>query len=105
MKSSKLGAPPPMPALAKHESTLPSASRVSAKAASTWASSPTSQRTATVFVPNVARASAAAAFLASFVPQMATSAPAWARASAMPRPMPLLPPVTRAACPLRSKGA
>src|SRR5207244_3540451 len=46
----------------------------------------------------------AAAFLVGLVPQMATSAPASATARAMPRPMPLLPPVTRATCPVRSKG-
>ena len=31
-----------------------------------------------------------------------TAAPAWAIASAMPSPMPLLPPVTSATLPLRS---
>src|SRR5262249_16813047 len=45
----------------------------------------------------------AASFFASLVPQMHTLAPAWARASAMPRPMPLLPPVTSATLPVRSK--
>ena len=37
-------------------------------------------------------------------PRSPTSAPAWAIARAMPRPMPLLPPVTRATLPVRSKG-
>src|SRR5712691_12793920 len=35
---------------------------------------------------------------------MQTAAPAWAIASAMPRPMPLLPPVTIAVLPVRSKA-
>jgi hypothetical protein len=34
---------------------------------------------------------------------MQMSAPAWARASAIPSPMPPLPPVTRAVLPVRSK--
>ena len=44
------------------------------------------------------------AFLAALVPQMATSAPASATACAIPRPIPLLPPVTSATSPVRSKG-
>ena len=36
--------------------------------------------------------------------EMTMSAPAWAIASAMPRPMPPLPPVTSATLPVRSKG-
>ncbi len=40
--------------------------------------------------------------LVLLVPQMQTAAPAWAMASAMPRPMPLLPPVTSATLPVRS---
>src|SRR5260221_5083958 len=46
---------------------------------------------------------AAAAFLAPSRPAMATWAPARANPSAMPSPMPPLPPVTSAVLPLRSK--
>ncbi len=56
-------------------------------------------------VPWVASVAFAASFLSALVPQMQTSAPACASASAMPRPMPLLPPVTSATLPERSNGA
>src|SRR5260221_7942112 len=46
---------------------------------------------------------AAAAFLAPSRPAIATLAPARAKPSAMPSPMPPLPPVTSAVLPLRSK--
>ena len=38
-------------------------------------------------------------------PQMQTSAPAWASASAMPRPIPRLPPVISATLPVKSNAA
>ena len=46
----------------------------------------------------------AAAFLSALVPQMHTAAPDWASASAIPRPIPLLPPVIKAVLPVRSKA-
>ena len=95
-----------MPALAKQLSTLPSVATVVANVSSTL-----------VLIADVAdqvehacasrggRAGPAApSFFAALVPQMATSAPCSAKASAMPRPMPLLPPVTRATWPVRSNG-
>src|SRR5882724_10319870 len=100
----KPAAPPrPLtPALAKQESTRPSALTVSAKARSTAASSATSQRSAIALPPWERSCFSAAAFLSSLVPQMQTDAPARASPSAMPRPMPLLPPVTSATLPVRS---
>ena len=103
--STKEGAAPPTPALAKHASTRPKASIVRWKARSTSASSPTSQRTAWTRAPRCSSAAAAVRFFASFVPQMQIAAPASASASAMPRPMPLLPPVIRATLPVRSNAA
>src|SRR3954447_4563809 len=92
------------PALAKQPSTWPNSSSVRAKAASTAASSPTSHCSARIFRPVAFSVSAAAAFFATLVPQIAMSAPACAMAWAMPRPMPLLPPVTSATLPVRSNG-
>ena len=99
------GAPPPAPAFAKQASTLPKCSTVSAKASSTRDSSETSQRSASTRVPCCSSCEAAAAFFSSLVPQMQMSAPDCARPSAMPRPIPLLPPVMSATFPLRSNGA
>src|SRR6185436_6759991 len=95
---------PLTPALAKQPSIRPSLLRVSAKAASTAFSSETSHSSATTLRAPAASSDFAAAFFFALVPQIATSAPAWASARAMPRPMPLLPPVTRATLPVRSKG-
>src|SRR5262245_42433934 len=92
------------PALAKQPSTRPSLPTVWAKAASTALASATSHSSASTLLPLAASSASAAAFLLAFVPQIATSAPAWTIARAMPRPMPLLPPVTRATLPVRSKG-
>ena len=103
--STNAGPRPPTPALAKQASTRPSSSTVRASAASTCASSPTSQRSASTRPPWGRSVVAAAAFFASSVPQMQTAAPAAASASVIPRPMPLLPPVTSATLPRRSKGA
>ena len=55
--------------------------------------SPTSQITAWTRPPWRLSCWEAASFLSGLVPQMATAAPHWARPSAYPRPMPLLPPV------------
>ena len=72
--------------------------------AATASASPTSQMRASTFVPWRSNCSLAAAFFVSFVPQIQTSAPAWARPSAKPSPMPELPPVTSATVPLRSNA-
>ena len=73
--------------------------------AATTSASPTSQMSASTFVPWRCNCSLAAAFFTSFVPQMQTSAPAWASPSANPSPMPELPPVTSPTVPLRSKAS
>src|SRR4051794_31552977 len=88
-----------MAALAKQASMWPNRSTVSATAPSTAASSETSQRSASTPVPCSSSAFSAARFLSALVPQMATSAPWPARAWAMARPIPLLPPVTSATLP------
>src|SRR5688572_21521835 len=100
----KPAAPPrPLtPALAKQESTRPKALTLSAKARSTAASSATSQRSAIALPPCDWSCVSAAAFLSSLVPHTQTEAPARASPSAMPRPIPLLPPVTSATLPVRS---
>src|SRR5512147_1090710 len=96
---------PPTPAFAKQPSMRPCASRVAANAVATASASATSHLCAETFVPYPARRSTAAAFFSLFVPQMQMSPPACAIPSAMPRPMPLLPPVISATLPDRSKGA
>src|SRR4051795_7374227 len=98
-------APEPPPALAKHGSTRPSSATVEANAASTAAGSETSHSTARTRVPCWASRSRAAALRSVSRPQIARSAPACARPSAMPRPIPPLPPVTTATWPLRSNMA
>jgi len=95
---------PPTPALAKQASTRPSVETVSSNARSTAASSATSQACTSTRPPCLVSARSAARFLSAFVPQIATAAPACARASAMPSPMPLLPPVTSATLPVRSNA-
>jgi hypothetical protein len=96
---------PATPAFTKQESTRPCAASVSANARSTAVSSDTSHRSAVARPPSFCRRSSAARFLSSLVPQMATAAPDCASASAIPRPIPLLPPVTSATLPVRSNGA
>src|SRR6185437_11524622 len=54
--------------------------------------------------PCLRSCSAAAEFFAGLVPQIHTAAPAAARPSAIPSPIPLLPPVTSATLPLRSNA-
>src|SRR3954454_9458332 len=93
---------PDTPALAKTLSTLPRAATVAANDSTIWASSRTSHCSTWTLPPMAASCSPAAAFLAGLVPQMATAAPARARPDAIPSPMPLLPPVTRATWPVRS---
>src|SRR3954454_11144431 len=93
---------PDTPALAKTLSTLPRAATVAANDSMIWPSSRTSHCSTWTLPPMAASCSPAAAFLSGFVPQMATDAPARARPEAIPSPMPLLPPVTRATWPVRS---
>ena len=102
--SRKLGARPGTPALTKHESMRPSSPTVSAIAAVTASSSPTSHTTAITSPPWAAICSTATSFLVALVPHTATAAPCSANPAAIPNPMPLLPPVTSATWPLRSKS-
>jgi hypothetical protein len=104
--SAKLAAAPrpETPAFTKQASIPPSVDTVWANAWSTAASSLTSHRSAMALAPVACRRARACTFLSSLVPQMQTAAPAWASASAMPRPMPLLPPVTIAVLPRRSNA-
>src|ERR1700730_2436978 len=99
---------PPAPGASAGSSYPPSApprvETVSAKPRSTAASSLTSQRSAIALPPIACRGASAVWFFSSLVPQMQTAAPACARASAIPRPMPLLPPVTIAVLPCRSNA-
>ena len=100
--SSKRVAPEPTPALANTESTWPKASTVAANASTTATSSETSTGRARTSPPCEAITLAASSLRDSVLPQIATSAPACASALAIARPMPLLPPVTRATFPVRS---
>src|SRR5690242_12915802 len=59
---------------------------------------------ATARRPWLASLLTAASFFSAFVPQITTSEPACARASAIPSPIPPLPPVIRATLPVRSNG-
>ena len=77
----------------------------SAMPADTAASSATFTTWVSTLTPVAFSFALASSFLAPFEPQITTSAPAWARASTMPKPMPPLPPVTRATFPFRSNGA
>ena len=94
---------PPTPELAKQLSTRPKVSRVAANADSTCSSSPTSHTNAAAFAPSASIVATAAVFLEAFVPQIAIDAPAFASPSAIPSPMPELPPVMSATWPVRSK--
>ena len=93
-----------MPELAKQESIRPKRSSVAVNAASIAASSPTSQMNPSASAPRDLSRSTAATFLSAFVPQTAIDAPALAIPSAIPSPIPELPPVTRATWPVRSNG-
>ena len=90
--------------MTKQASTPPRVETVSAKPRSTAASSLTSQRSAMALPPIACSRATAVWFFSSLVPQMHTAAPACASASAIPRPMPLLPPVTIAVLPCRSNA-
>ena len=95
---------PPTPAFTKQASTRPSVATVSANARSTAASSPTSHTSVCTRPPCDRSRSAAAAFFSAFVPHTQTAAPAAANPSAIPRPIPLLPPVISATLSLRSNA-
>src|SRR5689334_11184524 len=92
-----------MPALAKQPSTRPNASSVAAIAFPTDAGSLTSQMRVSTLPGPFAMLAAAALFFSALRPQIETLQPLDARACAMPRPIPLLPPVTTATRPDRSK--
>src|SRR4051795_770142 len=95
--------PPPMPALAKHPSTRPNRSSVALIADLTDAGLLTSQTTLSSLPAEPAMLASAFLFLSALRPQMDTLQPAAARACAMPRPIPPLPPVMTATRPVRSK--
>src|ERR1700733_13685389 len=92
-----------MPALAKQPSTRPRASSVLAIAAFTDIGSETSQIRVSTLPGRPAIEAAAALFFSALRPQIETLHPAAAKACAMPRPMPPLPPVMTALRPERSK--
>ncbi len=86
------------PAQANSPSMRPVASRVAATAAATCSSTVTSATTWRAVAPSDARAEMrahASTSLCSVRPQIVTCAPSAARRSAVARPMPLPPPVTR----------
>src|SRR5438094_381140 len=99
------GASAPTPALLQRTSTRPKAAQARSASASTDARSVTSHATPMLRTP--ARASSAAASLARVASTSATTtlAPRAARARAIPRPMPLAPPVTTATLPATSMEA
>ena len=86
------------PAQANSPSMRPVASAVAATAAATCSSTVTSATTERTVAPPVAAAAMRAPASSSFCsvrPQMVTCAPSAAKRSAVARPMPLPPPVTR----------
>ena len=83
------------PALLTRMRTGPNSSTVCASAASTCSASRTS-----VTMPSAPSDTAASAQLSWLRSQIATEAPNAARPAAIPRPMPLPPPVTTATCPV-----
>src|SRR5712692_4605143 len=96
--------PPPIPALAKHASTRPNSASVAANAASTDLRSVTSQIRASTALPWARSCVEARSFFCELRPQIETAQPDRASASAMPSPMPPLPPVITATRPERSKS-
>src|SRR6266480_1812633 len=96
--------PPPIPALAKHASTRPNSASAALNVASTAARSLTSQTRASTAPPWARSCDRARSFFSGLRPQIDTAHPARASASAMPSPMPPLPPVTIATRPARSKS-
>src|SRR5580658_185079 len=79
--------------------------------ATTWAQQLTTEASSARFTatretrrPAFSKASVAVSALAASMSAMMTKAPASARVSTMPRPIPMAPPVTRAILPVRSKG-
>ena len=99
------GAPPPTPALAAHE--VEPAERLHHLGDAGSPRRPRRRRRPSGPAPRrrgPCSVASALAFFSGFWPQIATLAPAAARPSAMPRPMPPLPPVTSATLPVRSKS-
>src|SRR5689334_10480120 len=94
---------PPTPALLNTQSSPPKRSTASATSAATSRSAETSTRSAARRSPApCARASAiVSARVASLTSPMTTRAPSRRKVSALARPMPLPPPVTRATLPSR----
>src|SRR5690606_4919186 len=93
-----------VPALPKPLSTCPKRSMVASRASNTASSSETSHSKAALSPsPRGSNSWTAFSAAARSLAHRATEAPALARPRARPRPMPLLPPVTTATRPLRSK--
>ena len=90
------------PALLKAKSSRPKVSTAALTMAATLSSSETSQRTPRTRWPADVNSSVAVPSVASLMSAMTTEAPASANARAVARPMPELPPVTRATCPAKS---
>src|SRR3954453_237707 len=88
---------------AKHPSTRPNRSSVALIADLTDAGLLTSQTKPSSLPAEPAMLASAFLFLSALRPQMDTLQPAAARACAMPRPIPPLPPVMMATRPVRSK--
>ena len=81
----------------------PDNSSVSEKAFLTALSSETSHIIDLHFVPKLETSCSAAAFFFGLVPHIHTLAPDLANAHAIPRPIPLLPPVTKTVLPVSCK--
>src|SRR6185312_8700277 len=82
----------------------PSAAAASSMYAAIAAASPRSQQAACAGRPWPANSSRVAASAAAPRAQIDTAAPAWAKPSAIARPMPLLPPATTTRQPRKSNG-
>ena len=93
------------PALFTSTSTCPKRASVASSSAATSASSRISQRTASGSLPASRSARSPCESRSSERPAMTTCAPSVASSSAVARPMPLAPPVTRATWPSKSPGA
>ena len=91
-----------MPALLTRMSSPPRPARVSSTTRCTGSVEPKSAEIDRNFRPSAS--TAAWVSTGAERPAAAMSAPAAAKATAMPWPMPVLAPVTRATLPVRSKG-
>jgi hypothetical protein len=83
----------------------PSSARLRAKAVSSALTSRTSAATAQTRAPSARSSTAAASSFCCVRPQMATLAPSAPKFFAMPRLMPLPPPVTKTVLPLKASLA